>query len=353
MGRSNLAYLDSAADKAVEAQIRNPAPHVDFKSVSRTRVAGIECYENDPVAARKMALENYREDAAALKRKLSEAGVSYLAVMPTTAWLAISKNAGLYQFQPDDSGAVLADDSIVATAEKRANAAFAWRPLAALLAGTALGSIAFYAGVSTMIHLDTFWDVVVAVFGAGFGGLLFSAPVEMLYFSEGKSRPLAIAQKERSLIKALLPTSRKKLFQTLWPQGREIDGGVRLKIDLPPAPHETQENLLRAKTAGLSLVVDAVQEAVQFPEDVSTALADTRQGHWAARQQAFAGEVAEVKAKRKADREARRAAFWEALANDPIVTTRFGSATAVIAQYGDFPIEQKIIDKVLGSTQLI
>jgi hypothetical protein len=353
MARSNLAYLDSAADKAVEDQIRNPAPHVDFKTVPRTRVAGIVCYENDPVAARKIALENYREDASALKRKLAEAGVSYLAVMPTTAWLAISKNAGLYQFQPDDSGAVLADGSIVTAAAKRANDAFAWRPLTALLAGTALGGIAGYMGVSAMIHLDMFWGGVAAMLGAGFGGLLFSAPVDMLYFSEGKSRPRAVAQKERSLIKALLPTSRKKLFQALWPQGREIDGGVRLKIDLPPAPHETQENLLRAKTAGLSLVVDAVQEAVQFPVDVSTALADTRQAHWAGREQEFTGEVAEVKAKRVADRKARSAAFWEALANDPIVTTRFGSATAVIAQYGDFPIEQKIIDKVLGSTQLI
>ena len=97
------------------------------------------------------------------------------------------------------------------------------------------------------------------------------------------------------------------------------------------------------------LRVDTVADAVVFPSDVATTLADTRRVFWEKQQVAFDTHVADAKAARERER-ALRPRFFDP---DPIVTTQLGSATAVIVQYGDFPIEHAVIDRVLHSTSLI
>lgn len=50
---------------------------------------------------------------------------------------------------------------------------------------------------------------------------------------------------------------------------------------------------------------------------------------------------------RRAEEEKRHAS------KDPIVTVTYRSATAIIAQYGEFPIEKQLISRILNSSALI
>lgn len=102
-------------------------------------------------------------------------------------------------------------------------------------------------------------------------------------------------------------------------------GFATLVLPVPPA--DVAAILL--KCAGLPLKVAAVAEAISFKETPSELLRR---------------EVARREA------EARRR---EAIMADPIVYVEHETAVAVIAQFGDFPIEQEVVDAVVRSNDLV
>lgn len=53
------------------------------------------------------------------------------------------------------------------------------------------------------------------------------------------------------------------------------------------------------------------------------------------------------------EQEERRRQQLARIQSDPIVYVEHGSAIAIVAQYGDFPIEQQVIEKVMNSIHLV
>lgn len=109
--------------------------------------------------------------------------------------------------------------------------------------------------------------------------------------------------------------------------------GIPASLVLPTPPADVAAILLKAKA--LDLHVAAEPEAVQFVETPTELWNNTKhpKDEWA-RRQGYADYADWVK-------------------RDPIVFHQEGTAAAVIAQFGDFPIEKKVVDLVMAGDNLI
>lgn len=103
---------------------------------------------------------------------------------------------------------------------------------------------------------------------------------------------------------------------------------------LPDPPADVAAILCKAQ--GFTLTVAAVADAIGFvesPSDIANAANTDPKDLWA-QKQGFADYADWVK-------------------RDPIIFTEHGSATAIIAQFGDFPIEQAVVDAAVASDDFI
>lgn len=351
MARTNLAYLNDAVHQALERQIENPhAPKdVAASAVARAqkRIAGIEVIDTGVIEShrdeRRAALENHRRDATELKQKLDAAGVKYLTIWPTRAWEAVCKEHPLFTLAPDENGAVRVNTAWLKGVADEAKRALEAMPLAAFLSGGIVAAV-------SVVSVVGFGWIALALSAAAFfaGGYAVGKTAEFFVFDDGKPLAGPLAMKERSLIRRMLRQPHDTIMRMLLPENREVKGGVPLPIDLPPAPEDVQTNLIKAMAAGFVLTLHTVPEAISFRGNPVEAFVKLRQPHY---EQLKKGAVQRKEAKKLV-----RAARWQAFHDawrDPIVTTSHGSATAIIAQYGEFPVEKELVDRVLNSSALI
>lgn len=120
----------------------------------------------------------------------------------------------------------------------------------------------------------------------------------------------------------VLPLPPADVAQTLVKASKAVVGG-------PAGVYHPGTDTVSIGPMPATLRVAAVAEAIRFKETPS---------------QMFRQEMAT-----RAAEEARA----KALRNDPIVYAEHGGATAVLAQFGEFPIEQALVDAVVASDELI
>jgi hypothetical protein len=115
-------------------------------------------------------------------------------------------------------------------------------------------------------------------------------------------------------------------LRRLFPSGTSFEPGWGLPATLvmPIQPADVAEVLLKARD--LDLKVATVAEAISFKETPS-----------------------EIYRNVVADREARA----KALRDDPIIYFEQGTAVAIVQQFGDFPVEREIIDRILSAENLM
>lgn len=349
MAQAALAYVGPAVERAVEAQLQNPAPFVSIEGASRTRISGIDVLTDDPIANRRTRLKQYQDDANTLRNRLENAGVSHLAVLPTTAWNRIADNAELFRFQPKEDGSVIASMAPLEEATKRATLSVAWPPLSFIGLGVLVGYALMFAGISYLADFSLMLTAALSLMGIPVGGFIGGTIAQHFFYDDrNRLNPALIARAERRFLKSALSVSKKDLLRLLFPKGEVNTTGVPIRIGLPPAPSEVQENLRAAKAAGFKLTLDTVADAIQLEQSPLSAYVEHRSVHWEREQVAFRESQQERADRKKYE----RAIMWDKLL-DPIVTTSHGSATAIIVQYGEFPIEQAIIDRVLNSSDLV
>lgn len=123
-------------------------------------------------------------------------------------------------------------------------------------------------------------------------------------------------------------------LKKIMPEGRSLGAGVSATLILPDPPEDVAETLCKAQ--GLTLSVAAVAEAVSFAEKPSELLkaANSNPKDIWAREQGYED-------------------YQDWLKRDPIVFNDHGTASAIIAQFGDFPIEQEIVDAAVKSDTLL
>lgn len=353
--RASVSYLAEETMAAIGRQIEKPEAFVNPLD-ARKRAAGITVIDNDKVellgSERKQRLEQFHEDRKVLSSKLEAAGVSPLAFVPVPAWDGIVDEAGLYQFRPSEDGTVLASTQVLTDLDGRAQRELEQRPLLGLVVGAlALGSIA-YLTARFAFEWPMLATIAVTFIGVLLGAWSVGSFVESLFFKQRVPRPEPVAKLETNWIREALSGPHDSIISALWPDRIEPQTGVPIAIDLPEAPETVHQNLSRAHSAGFDLVLEVVPEAIGLITDPVEAFVETRRTTWKGlgdeidRRQAEADRIAEQRRREFAERMAR-------LMPDPIVTTTHGSCVAVIAQYGDFPIEQAVIERVVNSAQLI
>lgn len=343
--QSGLQVLDRVVHAAIAVELGERTDHEELKELGiasrRGRnVAGLTIVRNasrdaevDPGSAEFAdTLMRFCADEMLVRKKLKAQGVEPIAVLPATAWETLCDRAKLFRFAPKknlvwiDDGIMQEavakvreeEESLITTAHKKLSKR---HKLIALACALPVVARFFFEWPPY-----GYWSIVaLAVNFIVWGESEIAASI-------GNHLP---PQKERetAAIKALVEryTADSTLYERLWPgfkepakveRRREITIGVVL----PTPPEDVVETLIRAERARLPLQVAAVGEAIRLRHDVVSVFTEAR-----ARQ---------IEAERL---EASR---------DPIIYVKEGSAVAIVAQFGDFPIEQEVIREVVNSFAL-
>lgn len=125
-----------------------------------------------------------------------------------------------------------------------------------------------------------------------------------------------------------------EMLKLMMPDNCSLREGIRATLQLPDPPADIADILCKAQ--GFPLTVAAVPEAIRLAEKPSELLrtATSNPKDLWAQEQGYDDY-----------------ADW--LKRDPIIFTEHGTATAVIAQFGEFPIEQEIVDRAVKADSLL
>lgn len=341
MRNSNLAILAQTVNTAVAHElgelVKDETALADIAPERHRYVAGLRVVSNaardaatDPNAAKLFrGLNQFRTDAKILKDRLARAGVTPIVLLPLAAWERLCDRTKLYRFKPDQGGQVRISSKALDEAKLEADTAKVWAPSP----GFALLVISVMIGLAVWLHrlhsqsdimTEEIVFIIIGIMGSFFGTLITMLVLDTLRDDERKTLVEPIL---RSKIEAANKDG--SIYGLLWPDCHEpkmkrVNATVR--ITLPEPPGDVQETLVAAERDGIPLLLAVVGDAIVLREDPGDALMAYR--------------------KRKLEEEAR------ARAPDPIVYAVEGAAVAVIAQYGDFPIEQEVINEVVNSVYL-
>ncbi|MGB3073064.1 MAG: hypothetical protein WBP40_01725 [Candidatus Moraniibacteriota bacterium] len=343
-----LRALDEAVNTAVANELGEEGAEEKMKrlgiSVTRTRtVAGFSVVSHaardagvDPAAAQlQHHLIEYRGHRQILEQKLVRVGVNPIATLPSRAWERLSRESGLIQMTPvgdtvavNLSGPLEVVRSASASQDeawKKAQDARFWRAesVVIFLVVCCLGLVWYY-------HAPIF--LLIAQFIGFLGTIGVSAATsELTSETERHQRDLVQRDNVEAWIKK--HEADGTLYKELFPGGVEptheeanSKSIVKIRICLPQPPADVQETIIRAQRSGLVLHTAAVPEAIAFAENL-------------------VDKVFAIHTEQEAER----------IANarlDPIVYVEEGKAVAILAQFGDFPIEQELVKKVIGSAFL-
>lgn len=332
---SSLELLDRSVSTAVAQELGEPVDDAKFTTTTsrrHRRVAGLVVVSNaardaavDPEAEKLFRnLSEFRTNSQILLSKLSRVGVKPVAILPLSAWEQLCDRTGLFRFQPDKNGSVRistkpledARSEIGKVKMKSPSPAFAWfvPPLVISLAiwlyrsGLDAGAAFFLIGVI----VNALVTIVTAV---------------TLDNRRDRMRAALLAPHLHSKTDQAVRDG--SIRDLLWPNYREPDtkqSKATIRIALPEPPTNVQQTLIATERGGITLRVAVVGDAITLLENPVDAL--------------MAHHEREIEEKRQ---QAER---------DPIVYATEGNAVAIIAQYGDFPIEQKVIEEVVSSIYL-
>jgi len=319
---SSLAYINARATSAVDARI--PLTDEENALIEQTEtpivsVAGFPVVDTQwhDREREKRIRENgsrlalYRKDVQDVTAELAARDIVPLAVLPSSAWKRICDNAGIYRLFVNERGEVGIHD-FWSSAGDRQRFEAGWS-LVCLLT--------FVASFSAMIA------VARLVTPSSHREDLALLALPMLLISAALGTGAATAYVSRSICRFVNRASHKELLALCFPAytdgthpGLQKIALTRARIALPEPPPEVTALLARAR--GLELFTAAEPDAIRFVESPTDLLNRLRKEH------------------------------EERLRADPIIYLQHGSAVAIIAQFGDFPIEQRVVDEVLGASYL-
>jgi len=255
-----------------------------------------------------MAYDKY---AGNLRKKLAACGIEPIAILPNRAWDRICERGKLLRFIPQDEGTQFSAPSV-----RSESYAHAWRRLKLqenLASGAA--TLLFFAAIFVAVLFGDklgWWQtgaiIVILLLLAWFlGKALMPDGINQRWWEE-KYLQQAIAKHEKN----------GTVYERLDYGEPYYDFTFNVSIPLPPTPASEEDWLLKAKQLNIPLRVAMADEAV----------ACFLKG---------------------------QAATWEEVKNlkspkcDPVAYVYEDSVVAVIARFGDFPIEQKVVQGIINS----
>ena len=326
-----LAPIEAAADNALAREGEDPvvstAAQQNVREQSMSVIAGFAvrdtAAEQSALDAarqeRRARIEDYRDDRKSAIAMLQKRGITPLAVVPKPAWERICSMSGLFRISPDANGRIKISGAVLEHLAERAGSivdeAFGALFLGPAMATCFIAPLAF--DCTTVQTLVTAAAVFVASLLAIVGILGDHGEEKIGRYQKFLTGIMA---------KAFARKPHQAVLERLLPGGASPqDSDLRVKVALPPPPDDVAQTLLKAK--GLTLHVAAVPEAIAFAEPIE--------------------DVLRRESARMID-----SPEWR-LMHDPIIYIEQGSAIAVIAQFGDFPIEQGVVNEVVNSEYLL
>jgi hypothetical protein len=313
--KTSLQYIDSAFQEVLEKQASAGDAPLSVKTKVNAKhkknIAGFEVIDDNRVQ-RSIAeyieqIKAYAVKRATLIDRLTKQGIPVLATLPNDLWHKVCDESGLHRFSPDGGGKVYVNIDT----ENKSNYVFASNVMAIIV--SYIAAYAATTGFFAWVSGATFHWPQYAIF-AGISLITFT-PIIFLFGDSLTDMFLRMfIPSEKSLLKSLI-----------------FEDGVfsqKTELVLPKPPANVASVLLRASDKGYRLHVAAVSEAVSFNPPL--------------RHMLFA-RIKETQALKK-----ERARLERELRNDPIVYIEYDGITAIIAQFGDFPIEKTIVDRLVA-----
>ncbi|MEN9552130.1 MAG: hypothetical protein RI935_507 [Candidatus Parcubacteria bacterium] len=295
--------------------------------------------------------QRYASAAEVLKAELAQASVGPIVILPPGLWSAIAKKSNLYTFFPREDGSVLVSVNFtrlpkdVVTAAK--NAKSLW------LSGIA-GSMYFLTSTAlflfTASNLGIFSGYVSSSFvgsliGSGILGVISTFVIRGVFehWLRNHARLIRKEVKKAGGIHRFLWPENTDWYERFnsWKRHSSIkDEFSSIKVGFPTPPQEVQEILSRMYEARLTdrmrLTVDT--GAITFVTDPMKMMIASAKGIALEMIASTKGIALEMKEQKRR------------YAADPIVTVAStdGHAVAIIAQYGDFPVEEEAVKKAVA-----
>lgn len=278
-------------------------------------------------AARLKVIGSFEAERDELAGKLYRLGVVPLAILPKAAWNRICDETGLFRVVPDKDGRILISDALVDKGREFANRMFAICALGLMVDGAAGGGYwAYQSSWGWWSIAGGLIGAVVAYFIVGFITDRMETVTERLftrmYLRAKARRPWA------QLLRDLLPNATSP-----------AESNITAKVVLPEPPASVVATLLKLKAWPLK--VAAVAEAITFADPPGKILL-----------RAYDRDI-ERRERERSKGYRGYASYEEWLEKCPIIYTEHGSTVAVVAQFGDFPIERAVVDKVMRSPEYL
>jgi hypothetical protein len=320
---TNLAYMNEAAERAIALEDRSeptPSAIAQVAKQSERTAYGFTIPDSltrelalaDKRPGRLTLLNGYRDNALTLRKKLEGVGVTPLAVITTTAWNALVDKAGLFILVPDRYGCVFISHDLVrklrGNANIRSHGWLALFPPAIILA--IIGQFFEWSFEPAML-----WTCAAAGLATLVAGVVAITEVE-----SKRSK----ARYRRAVVNYLATHDWPQVLRDLL-RGNGY-GGQPVHITLPDPPIDVADILCRLPRTELTVHIAAEAGAISLKHGLKDVF-----------DEAYDGLLAHE----------------EALRKDPIIYVQQGMAVAIVAQFGDFPIERALIDDVLASEHLL
>jgi hypothetical protein len=308
--QTDFAYIDDAVSSACERELKSPTVPRDGLKVKATKViAGFHIYdakEEDRLLAervehRRGAVERFQADRDVAAAECTKRGIVPLAIVPVDAWARICTATTLYRLSPGEGGRVgFAADAFSGIKVERRMTGEQQVEWLAKNNWPAFVLRLFPKLVSVEQHdAQNLWGGVGgANFGGGGGG-------------GGSGLALVVLQQQAMMMQQLAAQSFPNSYQAT--------------LVMPTPPADIAEILLKANDIP-ELKVAAVADAIAFKETPTQLFRNVRSAEEA---------VARM------------------LREDPIVYFERGTAAAIIAQFGDFPVERQVVDRIITAENLL
>ena len=335
---TNLAYIDEHVDRMLEAEVQSPTPHAaEIDRASKPRIiAGFKVQDEKLAQSileegrqmRRQVVEKYRAKKSEILELCSDAGIKPLAVLPTTMFSLMCKQSGLYSVPKYLRTEVNPTHFLtwLAAGEGQPVDSSIWTGIKARTSGqlrrgrgkdkTPESYLEEFGRETVMKHLLNLEDTSFETEGQEFKRRM----------DELRSNP---AYSLADLRRVSTQPTNTRLRLRGRPQASPVDGR-KYDIVLPIPPREVCDTLIKAADANLDLKTVCVPGAVDFAD----------------------GGVIKVLHTAKRDREERDERIQKQIdwmLHDPIVYIERGPVTAIIAQFGPFPVEKEIIDRITAA----
>jgi hypothetical protein len=315
MAKSSLARIEQASTDF----LTTPVMKTESGRVGAFRIAATTVVDDRWASA----TESFSRYAGHLREGLKTAGIEPLAVIPHAFWKRIVEDSGLYDFRLENEPQIPLFTSWL-RAEAPSTNAVGWGLFS--LPGTVFTLLAV--GLTDWFHFAWWGNALLAALLA----VMTTAAILVSYgafcFKVLDIHPdYPIATICAAIY--LRNKDRREIMRRMVNKGASYCN-QKVNIELPEPPADVQEVLRKSQNLPhVELRVTATADAISFSHTVD---------------QIVATEIAQA----AIDRQIEAARLREMARQDPIIYAVLGTAIAVIGQFGEFPIEDDVVERAIS-----